>query len=102
LSNPFKLNAPKLEKNSAGVLKKKDLDRFIAAGGNSDVARILKQMWCCSYSMPEPMPKKPKPKPKRKKKTSSSGVSIHKGGIKPSGYTTSIGVGGMSFDHKMT
>jgi hypothetical protein len=43
LSNPFKLNAPKLEKNSAGVLKKKDLDRFIAAGGNSDVARMLKQ-----------------------------------------------------------
>jgi hypothetical protein len=41
--NPFKLNAPKLEKNSAGVLKKKDLDRFIAAGGNSDVARMLKQ-----------------------------------------------------------
>jgi hypothetical protein len=44
LSNPFKLVAPKLEKNSAGVLKKKDLDRFIAAGGNSDVARMLKQM----------------------------------------------------------
>jgi hypothetical protein len=43
LSNPFKLVAPKLEKNSAGVLKKKDLDRFIAAGGNSDVARMLKQ-----------------------------------------------------------
>ena len=43
LSNPFKLVAPELEKNSAGVLKKKDLDRFIAAGGNSDVARMLKQ-----------------------------------------------------------
>jgi hypothetical protein len=59
--------------------------------------------WFQSYDgMPEPMPKKPKPKPKRKKKTPSSRVSIHKGGVKPSGYTTSIGVGGMSFDHKMT
>ena len=43
LSNPFRLVAPELEKNSAGVLKKRDLDRFIAAGGNSDVARMLKQ-----------------------------------------------------------
>jgi hypothetical protein len=25
-----------------------------------------------------------------------------KGGVAPSGYTTSIGVGGMSFDHKMS
>ena len=64
---------------------------------------MAKPDWFESYDgMPEPMPKKPKPKPKRKKKTSSSRVSNHKGGIKPSGYTTSIGVGGMSFDHKIT
>ena len=65
---------------------------------------MAKPDWFESYDgMPEPMPKKPKPKPKRKKKkTPGSGVSINKGGIKPSGYTTSIGVGGMSFDHKMT
>ena len=61
--------------------------------------------WFQSYDgMPGPMPKRPKatptptPTPKklpdRKKKT--------KGGVNPSGYTTSIGVSGMSFDHKMS
>jgi hypothetical protein len=61
---------------------------------------MAKPDWFESYDgMPEPMPKKPK---RKKKKTPGSKVSIHKGGVKPSGYTTSIGVGGMSFDHKMT
>ena len=61
--------------------------------------------WFQSFDgMPGPMPKRPKatptptPTPKKlpdtKKKT--------KGGVNPSGYTTSIGVSGMSFDHKMS
>ena len=59
--------------------------------------------WFQSYDgMPEPMPKKPKPKPKPKKKTPSSGVSIDRGGVNPSGYTTSIGSGNISFDYKMS
>ena len=60
--------------------------------------------WFQSFDgMPGPMPKRPKatPTPKPKKKTPSSRVSIDKGGVNPSGYTTSIGVSGMSFDHKM-
>ena len=60
--------------------------------------------WFQSYDgMPGPMPKRPKatptptPTPKKlpntKKKT--------KGGVNPSGYTTSIGSGNISFDYKM-
>ena len=61
--------------------------------------------WFQSYDgMPGPMPKRPKatptptPTPKKlpntKKKT--------KGGVNPSGYTTSIGSGNISFDYKMS
>jgi hypothetical protein len=67
---------------------------------------MAKPDWFESYDgMPGPMPKKPKPKPNlqsQKRKLLVHRVSIHKGGVAPSGYTTSIGVGGMSFDHKMT
>jgi hypothetical protein len=61
--------------------------------------------WFQSYDgMPEPMPKKskpsPTPTPKRKKLPDKPKKS--KGGVNPSGYTTSIGASGMSFDHKMS
>ena len=53
--------------------------------------------------MPGPIPKRPKatptPTPTRKKLPDTKKKT--KGGVAPSGYTTSIGVSGMSFDHKM-
>ena len=60
--------------------------------------------WFQSYDgMPGPMPKRPKatptPTPTRKKLPDTKKKT--KGGVAPSGYTTSIGVSGMSFDHKM-
>jgi hypothetical protein len=66
---------------------------------------MAKPDWFESYDgMPGPMPKRPKPKPSptptRKKLPDTKKKT--KGGVKPSGYTTFIGVGGMSFDHKMT
>ena len=47
----------------------------------------------------KPKPK-PSPTPTRKKLPDSKKKT--KGGVNPSGYTTSIGVSGMSFDHKMS
>ena len=66
---------------------------------------MSKPDWFQSYDgMPGPMPKKPKPKPSptptRKKLPDTKKKT--KGGVNPSGYTTSIGVSGMSFDHKMS
>jgi hypothetical protein len=66
---------------------------------------MAKPDWFQSYDgMPEPMPKRPKPKPSptpTRKKLPDTKKKI-KGGVNPSGYTTSIGVSGMSFDHKMS
>ena len=61
--------------------------------------------WFQSYDgMPGPMPKRPTPTPTptpKQKKLPDTKKKI-KGGVNPSGYTTSIGVSGMSFDHKMS
>jgi hypothetical protein len=67
---------------------------------------MAKPDWFQSYDgMPGPMPKRPKPKPityTNTQKTTKFTKKKTKGGVAPSGYTTSIGVGGMSFDHKMS
>jgi hypothetical protein len=66
---------------------------------------MAKPDWFQSYDgMPGPMPEKPKPKPTptpTRKKLPDTKKKI-KGGVNPSGYTTSIGASGMSFDHKMS
>jgi len=63
---------------------------------------MAKPDWFQSYDgMPEPMPSPTPNKPKPKKKTPGSKVNLDKGGINPSGYTTSIGAGNISFDYKM-
>jgi hypothetical protein len=66
---------------------------------------MAKPDWFQSYDgMPEPMPKRPKPKPSptptRKKLPDTTKKS--RGGVNPSGYTTSIGSGNISFDYKMS
>ena len=52
--------------------------------------------------MPGPMPKRPRatptPTPTRKKLPDTK---KSRGGVNPSGYTTSIGSGNISFDYKM-
>ena len=61
--------------------------------------------WFQSYDgMPGPMPKRPKatPTPTPTPKKLPDTKKKIKGGVNPSGYTTSIGVSGMSFDHKMS
>ncbi len=65
------------------------------------------RQWISSADgMPEPMPpmrKNPKPKPTPKPTpTSTPKPKTYTGGGIGNAYTTSIGVGGMSFDHKMT
>jgi len=63
---------------------------------------MAKPDWFQSYDgMPEPMPSPTPNKPKPKKKTPGSKVKFNKGGVNPSGYTTSIGAGNISFDYKM-
>ena len=60
--------------------------------------------WFQSYDgMPGPMPKRPTPTPTptpKQKKLPDTKKKI-KGGVNPSGYTTSIGSGNISFDYKM-
>ena len=61
--------------------------------------------WFQSFDgMPGPMPKRPTPTPtptpKRKKLPDTKKKT--KGGVNPSGYTTSIGSGNISFDYKMS
>ena len=61
--------------------------------------------WFQSYDgMPGPMPKRPTPTPtptpKQKKLPDTKKKT--KGGVNPSGYTTSIGSGNISFDYKMS
>ena len=63
--------------------------------------------WFQSYDgMPGPMPKRPKatptpsPTPTRKKLPDTT--KKPRGGVNPSGYTTSIGSGNISFDYKMS
>ena len=61
--------------------------------------------WFQSYDgMPGPMPKRPTPTPTptpKQKKLPDTKKKI-KGGVNPSGYTTSIGSGNISFDYKMS
>ena len=61
--------------------------------------------WFQSFDgMPGPMPKRPTPTPTptpKQKKLPDTKKKI-KGGVNPSGYTTSIGSGNISFDYKMS
>ena len=58
--------------------------------------------WFQSYDgMPGPMPKRPKATPTPTPKKLPDTKKKIKGGVNPSGYTTSIGSGNISFDYKM-